>query len=154
MAKRGVKATERTALAEVPASPVLWLGRQHYLGWLLDDVLISVIEQFGQLSWAIRALIASYYQQIGANLAVEDWSSVVNRDGTTRGWWRHRQPALVTLQPRAKRTQPFLSAFHGKYEKKREIRKFSNKSSQFFLPHRWYSYPTSKGMSSMVIYRK
>ena len=45
----------------------------------MDDVLISVIEQFGQLSWAIRALIASYYQQIGANLAVEDRSSVENR---------------------------------------------------------------------------
>ena len=55
------------------------MGRRHYLGWLLDDVLISVIEQFRQLSWAIRALIASYYQQIGANLAVEDRSSEVNR---------------------------------------------------------------------------
>ena len=42
-------------------------------------MLISVIEQFRQLSWAIRALIASYYQQIGANLAVEDRSSVENR---------------------------------------------------------------------------
>ena len=50
----------------------------------MDDVLISVIEQFRQLSWAIRALIASYYQQIGPNLAVEDGSSVVNRESQVR----------------------------------------------------------------------
>ena len=33
------------------------------LRWLLDDVLICVIAQFRQLSWAIKALIVSYYQQ-------------------------------------------------------------------------------------------